>query len=199
MKIVKPSATLLRITSDAKEIIERAGRVCYRSEDKIAPGTAEKLIQYLKKMEHFSVFEHASASILFVCDRGVSHEMVRHRVASYSMESTRYCNYQDDRFGNEITVIEPPFSDNSSRLMWIDAMKDVEQYYIGLLKLGQTPQLARAVLPNSLKTEIVMTANFREWLRFFELRCAKAAHPQMQEVAKMAQEILVKEVPEVFA
>jgi thymidylate synthase (FAD) len=204
MIIVKPSATLLSVTPNAAELIERAGRVCYKSEDKIGPGTAAKFMEMLKKREHYSVIEHASASILFVCDRGVSHEMVRHRLCSFSQESSRFCSYYQDKFGREISVVEPHFDDDPlknelKKEVWADSMQEAEYRYMRLIEMGSSPQIARSVLPNSLKTEIVMTANFREWLHFFKMRTSKAAHPQMVEIALLAQEILKKECPEVFS
>ncbi len=199
MQIVKPSVELIYITPDALQVIERAGRVCYKSEEKISAGTAAEFVRKILRMGHTSVIEHAVASMRFICDRGVTHEMVRHRLASYSQESTRYCNYAKDKFGNEISVIEPEFDNNEQRDEWIQAMKAAERCYLNLLEKNASPQMARSVLPNSLKTEIVMTANLREWKHFFALRCDGAAHPQMREVALMAREILAAEIPEVFA
>lgn len=143
---------------------------------------------------------HAAYTVRFVCDRGVTHEIVRHRVASYCQESTRYCNYSKDKFGNEITVIKPCFWDEDSVAynVWETACEAAEAAYFKLLELEATPQQARSVLPNSLKTEIVMTARADEWLWFFKLRTAEAAHPQMQEVAKMAKALLICADPEVF-
>ena len=126
---------------------------------------------------------HQPVTTLFVCDRGVSHEIVRHRPASYCQESTRYCNYSKDGFGSEITVVEPPFFEGGNYLQWKYAMMDAEKRYMTLLEKNATPQEARDVLPNSLKTEVVMTATVSEWLHFFNLRTAAAAHPQMREVA----------------
>lgn len=128
----------------------------------------------------------------FTCDRGVSHEIVRHRLASYSQESTRYCNYGAGQFGREITVIAPCFLEFGTRGwdLWKTACESAEAYYFRLLNFGCSPQEARSVLPNSLKTEVVMTANIREWRHFLKLRCSPAAHPQMREVAM----ILLKEV-----
>ena len=199
MQIVKPSVELLWITPNALEIIERAGRTCYKSEDKISPDSSARFVEMIVKRGHLAVIEHASASLHFVCDRGVTHEMVRHRVASYCQESTRYCNYGADKFGNEISVIEPPFETDEARATWLEAMEASERLYMRLLAQDVKPQIARGVLPNSLKTEIVMTANFREWLHFFDMRCAPAAHPQIREVADMARDILAREVPAVFA
>ena len=134
---------------------------------------------------------HGWRSVKFICDRGVSHEIVRHRDASFAQESTRYCDYGKDKHGKEITVIEPLMfkSDSSDELekqkykFWKEAVQKSEDYYFYLKDLGASPQEARSVLPNSLKTEIIMTARNYEWVHFFGLRCDKAAHPQMREVA----------------
>jgi thymidylate synthase, flavin-dependent len=186
MKIIQPSVVIEN--QDWQELlrrIESKGRVCYKSEDRITDDSADLFIESIAKRGHLSVLEHSSISVKFVVDRGVSHEIVRHRLASYSQESTRYCNYADGKFGNQITVIEPFFfGDRISRFSaWCEAMAYAEEHYDYLLSLGATPQEARSVLPNSLKTEIWMTANLREWLHFFTLRCSKAAHPQMRQVA----------------
>lgn len=165
--------------------LEQCGRVCYKSEDKITEGSAEKFVAGIIKRGHEAVLEHCSFTVKFICDRGVSHEIVRHRMASYCQESTRYCNYGKGKFGEEITVIEPCFWPEGSDLYWAwkNACLISEQCYFSLLKSGATPQEARSVLPNSLKTEVVMTANIREWRHFLKLRCSPAAHPQMREVA----------------
>lgn len=149
---------------------------------------------------HKSVLEHASATVRFVCDRGVSHEIVRHRLASYSQESTRYCNYGKDDFGCEITVIEPEFlmDDTTGYAIWKQAMADAELAYFSLLEWGCTPEEARAVLPNALKTELIMTANMREWRYFFRLRCAPAAHPQMRSLAIPLYRKFADALPELF-
>lgn len=137
-------------------------------------------------------FIHGWESVKFICDRGVSHEIVRHRDASFAQESTRYCCYNKDKFGNEITTIkpymfneeaEPESNERIKYLCWERAMEFSEQSYFELLNLGCTAQEARSVLNNSLKTEIVMTAKLSEWYHFFELRCDKAAHPQIRELA----------------
>lgn len=167
--------------------IEGIGRVCYKSEDNIKEGSAESFINKIIKSGHESVIEHESISVRVVCDRGVSHEIVRHRIASYSQESTRYCNYSKQRFGNELTFIKPIFWKEGSDeyTIWKNEMQNTELAYMKLISLGAKPQEARSILPNSLKTEIVMTMNLREWRHFFELRTSTAAHPQMREVASM--------------
>ncbi|MEN6536487.1 MAG: FAD-dependent thymidylate synthase [Bryobacteraceae bacterium] len=196
MRIVNSQAMLVWATPEPAKVIERIARVCYKSEEKITDSSAGSLIRMLIERGHLAMIEHASASLHFICDRGVSHEIVRHRLASFAQESTRYCNYGKDKFGCEITVIKPPDIDNDV----FEAMaSSAESDYMFLLKGGHAPQTARAVLPNCLKTEIVMTANFREWLHFLELRCSKAAHPQMREVAFMARDILRGVCPEVFS
>lgn len=165
--------------------LEQCGRVCYKSEDKITEGSAEKFVAGIIKRGHEAVLEHCSFTVKFICDRGVSHEIVRHRMASYCQESTRYCNYGKGKFGEEITVIEPCFwpENDLKWAAWANLCSKAEDAYIDLLRMGATPQEARSVLPNSLKTEVVMTANIREWRHFLKLRCSPAAHPQMREVA----------------
>lgn len=187
MKIIEPSFTFEDVVrpDEIMAKIERAGRTCYKSEGKIGDGTAEKFIASVVKRGHESVLEHASISVRVICDRGVTHEIVRHRVASYSQESTRYCRYSSDKFGNEITVIRPFFwnDDPQKFALWKEAMEASEKSYIALIEAGATAQEARSVLPNSLKTEIVMTMNMREWRHFFKLRTSSAAHPQIREIA----------------
>lgn len=143
---------------------------------------------------------HEDVSVRFVCDRGISHEIVRHRDASYCQESTRYCNYTKEKFGNEITVIQPCFFEKDSReyFIWERNMECCEKAYFDLLDCGCSPQQARCVLPNSLKTEIIMTANIREWRHFLELRCSKAAHPQMIEVACKVLTEFHLNIPDLF-
>lgn len=188
---------------NAKEVmsvLERCGRVCYKSEDKIADGSAEKFLANIVKRGHEAVLEHFSFTVKFIVDRGVSHEIVRHRLASYCQESTRYCNYSKDGFGNEITVIEPVFfeTDFDKWCCWADACLAAERAYFKLIYSGCTPQEARSVLPTSLKTEVVMTANIREWRHFLRLRTSKAAHPQIREVAIPLLHELQRLVPVLF-
>ena len=188
---------------DGQEIlnkIERCGRVCYKSEGKIEEGSAERFVANIIKRGHEAVLEHASFTVKFVVDRGISHELVRHRLASYCQESTRYCNYAKDDFGSEITFIIPEYLDYKSDEwnIWKETMKACEDAYFKMLDFGLSPQEARAVLPNSLKTEVVMTANIREWRLFFKLRTASAAHPQMQEVTRPLLDELKELIPVVF-
>lgn len=200
MKIIKPYVEFITAI-DGETIlkrIEECGRVCYKSEDKITEDSAEKFVANIIKRGHEAVLEHCSFTVKFVCDRGVSHEIVRHRMASYCQESTRYCNYSKGDFGGEITVIEPCFLDAQGFIMWKRCCETAETAYFDLLDWGCSPQEARSVLPNSLKTEVVMTANLREWRHFLKLRCSAAAHPQMREVAKLLLEELKIKIPIVF-
>lgn len=187
MKIINAYYEILSPVNGAEILkhIELCGRVCYKSEDKITETSAKAFVAGIIKRGHEAVLEHASITVKFVVDRGVSHEIVRHRVASYCQESTRYCNYSKDSFGQEITVIRPYFwmDDSVQTEAWEKAMEKTEATYMDMLSHGATPQEARSVLPNSVKTEVVMTANLREWRHFFKLRTSPAAHPQMREVA----------------
>ena len=180
--------------------IEECGRVCYKSEDRITDESAPEFIKNILKRGHEAVLEHCSFTVKFICDRGVSHEIVRHRLASYCQESTRYCNYSKAGFGGEITVIKPVFfEENSPRFrMWETACTMAETQYFNLIREGCTPQEARSVLPNSLKTEVVMSANIREWRHFLKLRCSPAAHPQMREVALALLEKAHASIPVLF-
>lgn len=182
-------------------LIERAARTCYKSECKInTEGTGEFVRKIAQVKKHVSVIEHASVTIRFICDRGVSHELVRHRIAAYSQESTRYCNYSQDKFGAEITVIRPPFWTEGDRsyLIWKGLCEVAENAYNALIENGATPQEARSVLPNSLKTEVVMTANLREWRHVLELRCSKTAHPQIRQLMLPVLARFKKHLPELF-
>lgn len=188
---------------NGEEILQRLeaiGRVCYKSEDKITTGSAQKFISTLIKNGHESVIEHISISVRVVCDRGVSHEIVRHRLASYSQESTRYCNYSESKFGNQLTFIRPAFFNLGSERykLWELAMESAEKTYLEMISQGVRPEEARSVLPNSLKTEIVMTMNLREWRHFFRLRTAAAAHPQMRQIAKLICTEFKANIPVIF-
>ena len=188
--------------------LESIGRVCYKSEENIKEGSAEKFIANILKRGHESVIEHESITVSVICDRGVTHEIVRHRIASYSQESTRYCNYSQDRFSAQITCIDlatgfgydlTKESDRAKYEVWKSACEAAEQYYFRMLELGAAPEEARSVLPNSLKTEIVMTMNLREWRHFFRLRSALRAHPQMREVSNMILKEFSERYPLFFA
>lgn len=206
MKIINASYEILTDISPYATIeleqIERAARTCYKSEDKITDQaeSAKKLIKKLIENGHEAMLEHSILSVKFICDRGVSHELVRHRLASFAQESTRYCNYSQDKFGKEITLIKPAAFTRGSKAydIWTTACSFAEVSYFELLNDGASPQDARAVLPNSLKTEVVMTANYREWRHFFDLRCNKAAHPQIRELTVPLLYELHDRIPVIF-
>lgn len=206
MKIISPSYEILTPISkdgiDELKHIEKIARICYKSENFITEDgeSAKKMIKMLIDRDHLAMIEHSSLSVKFIVDRGISHEIVRHRIASFAQESTRYCNYSKDKFGNEITFIKPFFFEENSKEYedWINTCKIAEIDYFNLLSKSVTPQEARSVLPNSLKTEIVMSANYREWRNFFKLRSVKTAHPQMREVTIPLLKELQKKIPIIF-
>ena len=202
MKIINPSVQL-EDEIDGQEIlkkIENIGRVCYKSEGNITEDSAERFVKSIIARGHESVLEHVNISVRVICDRGVSHEIVRHRIASYSQESTRYCNYSNDKFGNELTFIKPCFFDEGSEgyEIWKKSMQNIENEYMELIEVDAKPQEARSILPNSIKTELVMTMNLREWRHFFLLRCDKAAHPQMRQVANLILNLFKANIPIIF-
>lgn len=202
MQIVEAGYEILD-TLNGEEIlkkIERVARVCYKSEDKITEGSAEKMVRALIKSNHLAMLEHFSFSVKFIVDRGISHEIVRHRVASFAQESTRYCNYEKS---GAVAFIKPCYLgyDTTPFDNWVDSCMRAERDYLDMLDNGYTPQEARAVLPTSLKTEVVMTANLREWRHFFSLRACGSTgkpHPQMLEVAVPLLKELRERVPVVF-
>jgi len=206
MRIIKPGYEIMTDISPYAtlelEAIERAARTCYKSEGKILDQgeSAKKMIKKLIEHGHEAMLEHSSLTVKFICDRGVSHELVRHRMASFAQESTRYCNYSKDQFGREITVIEPFFlkPGDAGWGVWMSAMDQAEDAYFHLLENGYSPQEARCVLPNSLKTEGVVTANYREWRHILKLRCANDAHPQIREIMVPLLKELHERIPVVF-
>lgn len=202
MNIIKPYY-VLEEDIDTKKImltIERAGRTCYKSEGNIGDGTAEKFIANIIKRGHESVLEHEKITVRFVCDRGVTHELVRHRIASYSQESTRYCNYTNDKFGNQLTFIKPCFwsEDSQNYKLWTESMEYIESQYNAMIAEGAKPEEARSILPNSLKTEIVVTMNLREWRHYFKLRTAERAHPQIREISIALLNEFKEKLPVIF-
>ena len=219
MRLVKPSFEIMKImgfterfsdfpvvANEALELIEKAGRTCYKSEDKITETSSRTFAQNILKRGHESVIEHSAMTVKFVIDRGVSHELVRHRLCAFSQESTRYCNYKGG-----VTFVIPPWvnaipgdynqfltGETESETHWLMAMLNLERIYKSLLEKNWSPQQARSVLPNSLKTEIVVTANFREWRHIFRLRCSEAAHPQMREIMIPLRDKARELVPIIF-
>jgi len=230
LKLIKASYEILTSINFNTMLtdIEKIGRICYKSEDKITPESSLNFIKALIKNGHEAMIEHINFSVKFICDRGISHELVRHRLCSFAQESTRYCNYSKDKFENQLTFILPnwfksvsvgtyEFIDNNTiilkdgyestfantyfwdipEVIWLRHMLWSEKFYLKCLDDWKA-QEARSLLPNSLKTEIIMSANLREWRHFFKLRVAKEAHPQMQELIRPLLDELKLKIPIIF-
>jgi len=218
MRVIKPYYEIMD-EIDGQAIlkkIERCARVSHKSEDRINETSAAPFVKKIIELGDESVLEHVSITVRFVCDRGVSHELVRHRIAAITQESTRYANYSQDKFGNEITVIQPCFLHDMTKckmgenglsptdcldcndFAWYYSCKYSEDRYFDMLKSGATPEEARSVLPNSLKTEVIMTANLREWRHILSLRADKRAHPQMRELMIPLLNEFSEKIPVVF-
>lgn len=204
MKIIEQSYKILSLPENLLEMLEKVGRTCYKSEDKITSESAPKFVKMLRDRGHHAMIEFGDITVKFITNRGVTHEIVRHRLSSFAQESTRYVKYD-----GEMEFIKPVwgnFSDsqiaaiqgNSPELQWLMAMEESEIKYQRLLQLGWRPEQAREVLPNSLKTEIVWKANIREWRHIFTLRCSKAAHPQMRALMLPLLKELKTKLPVVF-
>jgi thymidylate synthase (FAD) len=190
--------------------IELAARDCYQSANQITDDSYIKMLTNLKEKQHFAMFEFGHLHVRFITSRGVSHEFVRHRMSSFAQESTRYCNYSKDKFTNEITVIKPTTWDkydgdednkygwSGSKHQWKEAMEECEDRYFRMLQNGCSPQQARGVLPNDLKTTLNVSTNFREWLHIFELRCSEAAHPDIRNLLTPLRDFLAIELPCIF-
>lgn len=218
MNILKASYEILTPISEwgiaELKHIERIGRECYKSNDRITEdgSSAKKFVKMLIDQGHEAMIEHCSLSVYFTVDRGVTHEMVRHRLASFAQESTRYVNYSLDKFGNEINVIDicegikldKKMSKMDSEIIgkiiaeWFEAMVDAEIHYMKMIELGATPQIARGVLPTSTKAGITITANYREWRHFFQLRTPETAHPQIRQVMIPLLTELKTKIPVIF-
>lgn len=213
MILVKPSYEIVSEIEKDKilRIIERAARVCKKSEKYINESSAEKMAKLLLDEHHEAMIEFADLTVKFICDRGVSHEIVRHRLGSYAQESTRYCNYSKDKFNGQVTFIIPEWlnveegqykdgysSENTNIAAWLNCMLSCEAYYNRLINNGWKAEQARSVLPNSTKTEIIVKYNLREWRHFFKMRCSSAAHPQMREIAIPLLNELKERIPVIF-
>ncbi len=220
MNIIKPKAVIIdKERIDGISIlkrIEKVGRICYKSEDKITDDgeSAKRFVAMLIKNHHEAMIENTdNVSVLFTIDRGVTHELVRHRMASFAQESTRYVNYAKEKFGNEINVvsiesgldyedkIDNPATKAAIIAEWTKAMCDAETHYMEMINLGASPQIARSVLPTSTKAELTVTANLREWRHIFNLRAAGTTgkpHPQIAEVMVPLLEEFHELIPVVF-
>lgn len=203
MKLIESYYEILtQITGNELKELEKAARTCYKSEDYITDDgkSAEKLISTLIKNGHEAMLEHKSLSVKFVCDRAISHELVRHRIASFAQESQRYCNYSKSKFNAEITFIVPWWlhEEDKGYSDWKNACQHAEDAYFDLLNEGWTPEQARGVLPNATKTEIVVTANYREWRHILKLRTDIAAHVDMRYIMTLLAMELKEKIPIVF-
>ena len=202
MRIV-PSSYEILTPINGKEIlqhIERCGRTCYQSFEKTGEDTYLRFAKHIVSRHHESVIEHFSISVKFIIDRGISHELVRHRLAAFSQESTRYCCYSKDKFSGEISVIKPILLEENTESfdIWKKAMQDAEKAYLSLIEKGITAENARSVLPTCLKTEIVVTANLREWRHIFKMRCSPAAHPDIRFIMRQLRDEFKEKIPVLF-
>jgi thymidylate synthase (FAD) len=202
MKIIEQGHEILFL-EDGETVMKRleaAGRTAYKSEDKTTPESAAKFMHMLvHEKRHESVIEHCVMTVRFTCDRGLTHILVRHRLASFTQESTQYCNYSKDKFGNEVRFIKPAFyADTVKYGWWLKAMETAEEAYLGMIAAGASPQEARSVLPTSVKTELVMTANMREWRHIFKLRTSKADQLQVRQLMAPLLNEVKSRVPVLF-
>ena len=220
MKKVKAGFEIITKETEKEMLqeMERVARTCYKSEDKITDDSCYNFIKGIIKRGHEAMIEFSNITVKFTCDRGVSHEIVRHRLANYAQESTRYCNYSKDKYDNQVSFIDISNGINLDLAMntalnngtltkenidliineWEEACKDAEKHYLNLSKLGASPNISRSVLPNSIKTEINVRMDIREWRHFFSLRCEDVAHPQMREIAKPLLKEMAKRYPIFF-
>lgn len=192
MQVIKSSVELVNPMSyeEALNITELATRVCYKSEDKMKEGSAEKLIKGIIKSKHFGCLEHVNLTVKFICDRACSHQLVRHRLMSFNQKSQRYCKEDN------LEVIKPEGLENTS--LWLESCRQAENAYTELIRRGEKPEVARGVLPNSTATEIYATANLREWRHFFELRCHRTAQRDIRSLALSLLCQMFKQYPVFF-
>ena len=204
MKIIEPSVEIMQEIDGDKILkhLELCARNCYKSEGNITEDTSSaiKMINKLIKLDHTAMLEHYNVTVRFICDVGVYKDITRHRHASFAIESTRYCNYSKDKFGNEISFIKPCNIEEGSELWneWSNQMKDVETTYIKMAELGAKPDQLRMILPHSTAASVVMSSNMREWRYILKLRCSKAAHPSVREVMLMLLNEFHSKIPVLF-
>ena len=201
MIIVKPLVEVENV--DYKRImqnLERACRTCYRSEDKITEDSYKTLLKNCINRGHESILEHEKITVRLTCDIGVYKDLTRHRHASFSIESTRYCNYGKDKFENQVKFIDPVNIDHNTKLFeeWEKCCSDIEKCYIKMSKDGATPDQMRMILPHSTAANVTMTANIREWKHILELRCTKHAHPAVEQVMIPLLLEFKENMPEIF-
>lgn len=199
MKIIEQS---YRILWNPGDVIEKAARTCYRSEDKITEdgSSDQKIKEMLTTLGHTAMLEHSVLSVEFTTDRAIANELERHRLCSFAQESTRYCNYSKNKFGNELAFVKPEWVSDCmfGSNLWLSTCNMAERYYKALLTNGLKPEDARCVLPLSLATKLVMTTNYAEWRHILKLRTAKGAHPQMRALMIPLLEELQETIPVIF-
>ena len=180
--------------------IERACRVCYRSEGSITEDSYKKLLTNCINRGHESVLEHEKVSVRLVGDIGTYKDLTRHRFASFSVESTRYCNYGKDKFDNEIKVIKPCHIEEGTEIyeIWEKAIKDMEKSYLEMSSKGAMPDQLRMLLPHSTAAEYAMTANIREWKHILSLRCSSHTHPAIRQLLIPLLLKFKMDMPEIF-
>ena len=202
VKIAAPKVEVLTpLDGDAiLKHLELCARNCYISEDKITADSARQMVRKLLELGHEAMIEHYNLTVKLTCDMGVYKDLTRHRHVSYAIESTRYCNYSKGKFGNELTVMKPCHIKEGTPeyQIWLSTMETIEKNYNAMAELGCKPDQLRMLLPHSIKADVIMTANLREWRHIFKLRCAPAAHPTVQEVMKMLLGTLKREIPVIF-
>lgn len=202
MKIIEPNVDIITpLDGDSiLSFIENCGRTCYRSEDNITADSAKTMIKMLIKNGHESVLEHFNITIKATMDIGAYKDLTRHRHASFSIESTRYCNYSKGKFGKELTFIKPGNIDENSPLYfeWVSLMEEIELTYRSMAELGAKPDQLRMILPHSTAAQVCMTANLREWRHILKLRTAKAAHPSVRQIMLKVLEKFKTNIPIVF-
>lgn len=200
MKIVEPWIQVENF--DGKQImknIERACRTCYRSEGLITEDSYKKLLKNCINRGHESVLEHEKITIRMICDIGVYKDLTRHRFGSFSIESTRYCNYSKDKFDNEIKFIKPIYFDDGNKSQWwVAAMTEIEKIYNEMAAIGCTPDEMRMILPHSTAAEVTMTANIREWRHILDLRTKQMTHPAIRQLLIPLLLYFKQEMPELF-
>lgn len=186
------------------KLIELCGRGSYNSEDRISEdlSSAKKYVADRIAQGHESILEHSILTVRFVCDRAISHELVRHRLAAFTQESQRYCNYSKGKYDGQVTFIMPDWMEEDDESLeyttWKEHCERAEKDYLDLMKIGCPPEKARMVLPNCTRTSIVVSANYREWRHILQLRTAPDAHPDMQNLMKRLLVRLHARIPVVF-
>jgi len=200
MRIVEPWIKVEKI--DGTKImkrLERACRTCYRSEGNITEDSYKKLLTNCITRGHESVLEHEKVTVRIYSDIGSYKDLTRHRFASFSVESTRYCSYDKDKYGNEIAIINPVYiEDKEMYETWKKTIQEIENGYIKMKQLGASTDMCREVLPHSTAAEYTMTANIREWKHILSLRTTKHVHPSIRQVLIPLLKYFKQEMPEIF-